>query len=376
MKWAIPLIFILFGRVSAQNRTFAFYGDKFELPGCSATEKDSLLNEKVVPECIRSYIDDKIETINLKDWGLLYFLNAFVDAEFYTESSFNKVKVLNLLITKEGINNAIGIASGNRDVSLVSIDNKAKIINTQCAVLDGYKFISVKPNSNIRHLKNVDINGRAEYRDINLNYTDVPIFRNLMVKQKKACFFNYCLKEKDSITFSFSNAYNDFFNDLPRIIPDYHYYKAPVSSFFRTSIFQEIDKKISCCKRRIDSINFLIKFIQTAVQFEEDIKIYGKQDFCSFPENTMALGKGDCEDKCEAFAFLVNHYFPTIDIVFLFYPEHVRIGLGDTNTPISGEPYQEFEGKKYLEVELQSNDTVLADESFSIFHEVPVSIGR
>lgn len=373
---AILFLFVILGtHAAAQSKEFIFYGKSFELPGYSVVEKDSLLNEKGVPQRIKLYLDDKIRTISLENWGLIYFLNAFVDAQFDRQTGVEKAKILKSLLSEERINNAIGIVSRSQWLSLVSVDNKAKLVNTPYVSQDGYKFVAVK-NEFIPHLRKLDIVARAEYKDVDLNYSSAPNFYDLMAEQKMVYFFNYFLQSTDSLTFKFSKTYNDFFNDLPRIKPDYHYYKAPVSSIFRTSIFQEIDKKINRCKTRTDSINFLIKFIQTAVQFEEDMVVYGKEDFCSFPENTMAIGKGDCEDKCEAFAFLINHYFPAIDIVFLFYPGHVRIGLGNTNLSNIGKPFQEFEGKKYMEVELQSNDTVLADESFSEFHQIPMSIGR
>lgn len=116
--------------------------------------------------------------------------------------------------------------------------------------------------------------------------------------------------------------------------------------------------------------------MQTAVKFEEDIVVYGKEDFCSFPENTLAVGKGDCEDKCELFAFLVNHYFRGIDIIFLYYSNHVRIGLYDPMSVIGNKAIQEFDKRKYVIAELQDSTTVLGDDFFNIFHQDPMEIVR
>ena len=149
-------------------------------------------------------------------------------------------------------------------------------------------------------------------------------------------------------------------------------YKNP-RYFLGTSFFEATDTK---CTNRLDSINFLIKFVQTVVIFEEDQVIYGKEDFCSFPENTFALGLGDCEDKCKAFAFLIHHYFDQIDIIFLNYPGHIRIGLHDPVLAIENSPFQEYEGLRYLETELQDDRTVLGDERFAIFHSTPSFITK
>lgn len=369
------MFFLLSASAKAQESNFFFYGDTLNLPGCSLAEKDSLLRGGAVPQRIKSYLNDRMKIMNLSSWGLVYFLKDLVDAQFDRDSNIEKVRILNRLLTEEHINNAIGIISKSRVECFVSVDSKAKMVNMRYIPYDGYKLVTIK-NELMQHIKNVDITASADYKDVDLDYSSVPLFRNLNPRQKKVQFYNYCLGSQDSLTFSFSQSYNQYFGDLPRIVPDYHYYKAPLSPTFKTSFFRELNGKISCCTTRIDSINFLIKLIQTGVQFEEDIVTYGQEDFCSFPENTIAIGKGDCEDKCEAFALLIDHYFPTFDIVFLFYPNHVRIGLWDSLLSLKDKPYQEIEGRKYLEVELQSNDTVLADDVFAQFPQTPISYRR
>jgi predicted transglutaminase-like cysteine proteinase len=268
--------------------------------------------------------------------------------------------------------------SNGQLLSMVSFDNKFNPIDgAKFYEKDGYKFMPVKRQSKIIKLKHLELYCKAENRDIPLDYAKMPNLQNQILSNKELSFFNYCTKRNDSITFIFSNAYNRYYNDLPRIIPDHHYYMAPVSPAFQNSFFAALDGKMGQCHTRLDSINFLLKLVQTAVQFEEDQTLYGKKDWCSFPENTFALGKGDCEDKSEAFAFLISHYFNKVGIVFLYYANHighinhVRVGLNDPNLPLVGRPCKEFEGKSYFEAELQSDDTVLADDFFAIFYETP-----
>ncbi|GGA83104.1 hypothetical protein [Puia dinghuensis] len=375
MKLAFVLALLLSTHVDAQIGSFDFYGDKFELPVLSTGEKDSLLEFKGVPARIKTYITESRAIAELDDWGLVYFIDAFVDAQFINAKDSDKVKIVNMLLTELSINNAIGKISKGLLLSLVSIDNKSRPINdARYFEKDGYKYMPVKRQSKVTKLRDIEMYCRAEYKDIQLDYVKTPNIRNVNASRKELSFFNYCSGKKDSVEFDFSKSYNRYYNDLPRIIPDHHYYMAPVSPIFQNSFFSMLDGKLGQCRYRLDSINFLIKFVQSGIQFEEDKVVYGKEDWCSFPENTFALGKGDCEDKCEAFAFLVNHYFKNTGIVFLFYTNHVRIGLRDPNLSLTGKPYQKLEGQTYFEVELQGNDTVLADDSFALFPSTPLFI--
>jgi hypothetical protein len=88
----------------------------------------------------------------------------------------------------------------------------------------------------------------------------------------------------------------------------------------------------------------------------------------------MGMCKGDCEDKCELFAFLISRYFKDISIVFLYYPNHVRIGLYDPQSLSGDMAYQEFDNQKYLIAELQDDMTVLGDDFFNVFHKNPEEI--
>ena len=68
-----------------------------------------------------------------------------------------------------------------------------------------------------------------------------------------------------------------------------------------------------------------LNFVQTAIQYESDILLYGWDGFISLPIETLYLGKGDCEDTSILLMsiYLVLGY----DAVLLDYPEHVAVGV-------------------------------------------------
>ena len=92
-----------------------------------------------------------------------------------------------------------------------------------------------------------------------------------------------------------------------------------------------------------DSVNFLLKFVQTAFAYETDNQQFGREKFF-FAEETIYYPYSDCEDRSILFAYLVKTLLNR-DVIMLNFPNHVAtaVDMGD-NTQGA---FLSYKGKKY-----------------------------
>jgi phage pi2 protein 07 len=377
MRVALIVYILLLGNyVHSQNRSFDFFGIRVDVL-INQPEYDTLVKEHRCPVGQDLFIKSSIKQYQLDDWAIVLFLKKLVDAVFAECTEVNKVSILSALLSAQNINNAIGIRSKTVHALLVSVDIKAKLINTEFFEDGGYKFIPLNSNRRIPFkLKSIQRFCKEGNRDIQLNYRVTPSLNYASPLRKVIRFYDFNAKMYDSIQVSVSKEYISYSNELPRIKPSKYYYKAPTSPIFNSTLFGCLNEKIKSSKSMMDSINFLLRYTQTSVQYEDDKSIYGINDFASFPETTVYVGKGDCEDKCQLFAFLLEYYFKdTVEIVFLLYPNHVQVGVYSYFFDYGTKYYVEYKGKKYLVSEPSADTvTVLGDDFFNTFRETPIQI--
>lgn len=73
------------------------------------------------------------------------------------------------------------------------------------------------------------------------------------------------------------------------------------------------------------AVNFLLRFVQTALKYETDEKQFGKENYL-FPEETLYYPYSDCEDRAVLFSWLVKSLLK-MDVIGLDYPGHVAAAV-------------------------------------------------
>jgi hypothetical protein len=91
------------------------------------------------------------------------------------------------------------------------------------------------------------------------------------------------------------------------------------------------------------AVNFLLRFVQTALKYETDEQQFGKENYL-FPEETLFYPYSDCEDRAVLFAWLVKSLLK-LDVVGLDYPGHVATAV-HFNETVSGDSIS-YQGKRY-----------------------------
>lgn len=365
MKPVLLLTFVCFivGTVYSQERSFDFYGNTIELKNLPVQDCDSMIKENKVPASLQQYLNENIVRYGLEDWAIVLFLKAYVETGFKNVSDADKVKILSALLTAQSINNAIGIRSSHRLLSLISIDRKQMPHGINVFDEQGYKLIYGAINKIPFKIKSADV---VFYKGRDMQLKAVPPKLNVSdYTQAIRSFYNYTTQKTDSISFSYSPQYIKYSYDFPMAVSKVLYSKLPISPLFTTSFFASLTPKLQGCSNKEDSINFLMRFTQTVIKYEPNEDTYGWGGYPCYPENTLVMAKGDCDDYSMLLAFLLSYYFKDLDIVFLEYDSfnHVRLGIYGKSLDTKNKSFIEYQGKKYLLAEL-TGETVLGDMLF------------
>lgn len=80
---------------------------------------------------------------------------------------------------------------------------------------------------------------------------------------------------------------------------------------------------------KIEAVNFLLRFVQTAFSYKTDIQQFGVENYL-FPEETLYYPSSDCEDRSVLFSWLVGNLLD-LEVIGLDYPGHISAAIHFSN---------------------------------------------
>lgn len=101
-------------------------------------------------------------------------------------------------------------------------------------------------------------------------------------------------------------------------------FNAGVAEPFAETLLEELRTPLSNLSG-MDQVNFLLRFVQTAFDYQVDGDQFGREKHL-FPEETFYYPYSDCEDRAALFAFLVRELLD-LPVVGLHYPGHVATAV-------------------------------------------------
>lgn len=141
---------------------------------------------------------------------------------------------------------------------------------------------------------------------------------------------------------TFYNNYPKCYRNNDPISHLWFYAQTPLSEISRKSLYPSLRSAING-KDKLDAVNVLLNFVQTAFEYGYDSQIWG-QDRAFFAEETLYYPYSDCEDRAILFSRLVRD-LTGLDVVLVFCPGHLFTAV-QFPTPVDGD-YIMVDGKRY-----------------------------
>ena len=117
------------------------------------------------------------------------------------------------------------------------------------------------------------------------------------------------------------------------IVELYRYYPlTPMAVFFNAAVSPSVNYRLLSSmgklidgKSEAEAVNMLLRFVQTAFEYQTDDQQFGREKYL-IPDETLYYGSCDCEDRSILFAHLVRELVG-LPVVGLDYPGHIATAV-------------------------------------------------
>jgi hypothetical protein len=316
--------------VSKKEMTFDFYGTTFAFD-----TDEKIKSAKFYPhnqEGISNFFNvlassqyqallEDINTISqemqLNDWGI-YLLVTKLSERVFKEEDNSKLFAW-FLFNKLGYNAKVGLA--NKHVVLM-LYSKKNIYDTPNYSFSNKKFyvLSDYAKRSVHSVYSYDKDYPGANKALDLALPVLPKFEENM--KSKTLKFKANAKEL-SVSYEYNQNLIDFMGTYPQA--DYEtYFNAPLQEKTYLAIAKGLKKEIETKEASL-GINFVLKFVQNAFEYERDNEQFGREKVM-FAQETLFYDKSDCEDRAVLFAYLVKELFK-VPVIGVKYKDHMATGL-------------------------------------------------
>ena len=274
---------------------------------------------------------------NLNDWAFALLVNEVSGA--INGANKNSIAFLNWFLLIKA-NYEARIAYDERSLYLL-LPTRQPLYSVSYFTFDGIRFYYVSFDGDDKKLGSVyTYDGR--YPDANepFDMRLISDMTNLQQTQVRRLNFTYEGKEY-AVNANYDKARIDFLNTYPQLDLDI-YYRSNIASNSAASLHEQLAVLIKDMSQQ-DAVNFLLRFVQTSLDYKTDEDQFGKENYL-FPEETLHYKYSDCEDRSILFAWLVRNLLG-LNVVGLDYPGHVAAAVAFT-VPVTGDVVS-YKGKQY-----------------------------
>ncbi|MBE9567992.1 MAG: hypothetical protein IMF14_04800 [Proteobacteria bacterium] len=149
-------------------------------------------------------------------------------------------------------------------------------------------------------------------------------------------------RKKYNVDVSYDRGRVKFFDSYPQLDLDL-YFGSGVYKVTATPLQKQLAAYMKGMSEQ-QAVNFLLRFVQTALKYETDEQQFGEENYL-FPEETLFYPYSDCEDRAILFSWLVQSLLK-LDVVGLDYPGHIATAV-NLHSRAAGDSIT-YKGKHYV----------------------------
>ena len=281
------------------------------------------------------------KTYKLCDWAYLNLLKTF-SYGLLGERSNEATLLTAYLYTQSGYMMRLA-QSGNRLCMLFG--SKFVLFNRPYYERDGYYYYNMDGNENSLYI--CDIKFPKEQS------LSLYIAQEQVVPQTNSSARTLQSEAYPAMRFTVQTNKHliDFYNTYPtgkigsNVCTQWATYaNTPLNAQTRDELYPAL-ARVLAGKSQSVALNMLLNFVQTALVYEYDEKVWGR-DRAFFPEETLHYPYADCEDRAILFTRLVRDQLH-LKTALVFYPGHLASAVKVTDPNIKGD-FLIIEGTRYL----------------------------
>jgi hypothetical protein len=286
-------------------------------------------------ECLND-AQEKQAKMSLNDWGY-YLLLHQIGAHLFGENQ-NQVTLFTwFMMSKSGYQAKVGYA---QDRVYLLLPTEQALYGIPYFTFNNTRFyeVSIDGSARATSLTTYDGNYPGAKMRLNLKVARLPQIGG--EDRSKTFSFAY-LGQEYQVPVHFEQGAIDFFAEYPQTEMGV-YFEATPSPKAQASLLNAL-KPIVDGKAEADAVNLLLRFVQTAFEYQVDAQQFGREK-PFFPEEIFFYPFSDCEDRAVLFALLVRELLG-LEVIGLDYPGHLATAV-KFNGEISGDSVL-YQGQRY-----------------------------
>lgn len=270
-------------------------------------------------EPLLEQINAQAQALQLNDWGYAVLTNRLAQ-KIYPTSENKQALFTWFVLTKAGFNSRI--AYDERNIYLL-VPSKHRLYDVSYFTFDNERYYAIGFDGNSNKL------GRVYTYDG--HYPGATKKLDMSMRARAAKGDNVAKRDLsfqyDGRQYIIEADYDknrvDYLDTYPQLDLEL-YFSSEVGEAAESPLLQQLASEIKGMTE-VDAVNFLLRFVQTALKYKTDENQFGKENYL-FPEETIYYPYSDCEDRSVLFAWLVKRLLG-LEVVGLNYPGHVATAV-------------------------------------------------
>ena len=276
--------------------------------------------------------------LQLNDWAYASLVNTLALAINHHKK--NEAALLSwFLLAKSGYK--ARVAYDNSSIYLL-VPSKQEMFEVSYFTFGGTRYYAISFDGEKQRFGKVfTYDGEYPDADKDLNMQVTPAVASNGNSERRHLSFDFEGK-KYNIDVSYDRGRVKFFDSYPQLDLDL-YFGSGVYKVTATPLQKQLAAYMKGMSEQ-QAVNFLLRFVQTALKYETDEQQFGEENYL-FPEETLYYPYSDCEDRAILFSWLVQSLL-NLDVVGLDYPGHISTAV-NFHSQVSGDSIS-YKGKQYV----------------------------
>jgi hypothetical protein len=255
------------------------------------------------------------DRLRLNGWSYLRLTHALAQA---MQGEGNAaVATTWALLLKSGLDARVGYQNG--DLFLLYRPQE-KLYDTPYFDLDGKRYYVYQPGDRVPRLVTYEADYQGADERLAIALTRPPKAGG--ASRTKTLRFRY-QGQRYRVEVPVSPALLEHLSTVPQMgLPAY--FRTQPSPGLAEALVKPMKAATEGLSRQ-QQVNLLLRFVQTAFEYQTDQEQFGREDYL-FPEETVFYPASDCEDRSVLFAWLVRRVLG-LEVAVLDYPGHVATAL-------------------------------------------------